>query len=50
MSSPPQALPGGIRIGPLQADDYVISIGSGSGPLQGHVSVREGEPSELDLR
>jgi hypothetical protein len=50
MSSPPQALPGGIRIGPLQADDYVISIGSGAGPLQGHVSVREGEPSELDLR
>ena len=50
MSSPPQALPGGIRIGPLQADDYVISIGSGSGPLQGLVSVRDGEPTELDLR
>lgn len=50
MSSPPQPLPGGMRIGPLQADDYVISISSDFGPLQGQVSVREGEPSELDLR
>jgi hypothetical protein len=49
MSSPPQEIPGGLRIGPLQADDYVISIGSDAGTLQGRITVREGMPSELDL-
>ena len=50
MASPPQPTEGGVRIGPLQADDYIISVGTDAGPRQGQVSVREGEPVELDLR
>jgi hypothetical protein len=50
MSSPPRPIGGGIRIGPLQADDYIISVGTESGPRQGQVSIRDGEPTELDLR
>jgi len=50
MASPPQPTPGGLRIGPLQADDYIVSIGTEAGERQGRVSIREGEPSELDLR
>jgi len=50
MASPPQPTPTGVRIGPLQADDYIISVGTDAGPRQGQVSVREGEPVELDLR
>jgi protocatechuate 3,4-dioxygenase beta subunit len=50
MASPPQPTSGGLRIGPLQADDYVISIGTEAGQRQGQVTVREGEPVELDLR
>jgi hypothetical protein len=49
MSSPPRSIGGGVRIGPLQADDYIISVGTDSGPRQGQVRVREGEPTELDL-
>jgi len=50
MASPPQPFAGGVRIGPLQADDYIIWVGTDAGPRQGQVSVREGEPVELDLR
>ena len=50
MANPPQPTAGGLRIGPLQADDYVISVGTASGPLQGQVTVVDGAPTELDLR
>ncbi len=50
MASPPQPTPGGLRIGPLQADNYIVSIGTEAGQRQGRVTVREGEPVELDLR
>ena len=50
MASPPQPIAGGIRLGPLQADDYVVSIGTEAGPRQGQVSIYEGDASELDLR
>ncbi len=50
MASPPQPIAGGVRVGPLQADDYIITVGTDAGPRQGQVSVREGEPVELDLR
>lgn len=50
MASPPQPIGGGVRIGPLQADDYLISVGTDAGPRQGQVRIREGEPTELDLR
>lgn len=50
MSSPPLPIRDGVRIGPLQADDYIISISTDGGPRQGQVSIREGEPTELDLR
>ncbi len=50
MASPPQATAGGMRIGPLQSDDYVISVTTEAGPRQGTVSVYEGDASELDLR
>ena len=50
MASPPQPISGGVRVGPLQADDYFISVATDTGPRQGQVSVREGEPVELDLR
>jgi protocatechuate 3,4-dioxygenase beta subunit len=50
MASPPQPLPGGVRIGPLQADDYIITVSTAGGPRQGQVSIREGEPVDLDLR
>jgi hypothetical protein len=50
MASPPQAIGGGVRIGPLQPDDYIIIVNTEAGPREGHVRVREGEPTELDLR
>jgi hypothetical protein len=50
MASPPQPTADGVRIGPLQEDDYIISVGTAAGTLQGQVTVREGVPSELDLR
>jgi hypothetical protein len=49
MASPPRPIGGGVRIGPLQADDYIISVGTENGPRQGQVRIREGEPTELDL-
>jgi hypothetical protein len=50
MASPPQQMSGGVRIGPLQADDYVVSVSTEAGPRQGQVRVREGEGVSLDLR
>jgi protocatechuate 3,4-dioxygenase beta subunit len=50
MASPPQPTSSGLRIGPLQADDYLITVSTETGPRQGQVSVREGEGVELDLR
>jgi protocatechuate 3,4-dioxygenase beta subunit len=50
MASPPQPLPGGARIGPLQADDYIVTVSATGGPRRGQVSIREGEPVDLDLR
>jgi hypothetical protein len=50
MASPPQQTPVGVRIGPLQADDYIVSVNTEAGPRQGHVQVREGDEVPLDLR
>ena len=50
MASPPQQTSGGIRIGPLQEDNYIVSVSTGAGPRQGQVRVREGEGVSLDLR
>jgi hypothetical protein len=50
MASPPQQTPTGLRIGPLQADQYIISVTSQAGQRQGQVQVREGEGVSLDLR
>jgi hypothetical protein len=50
MASPPQQMSGGVRIGPLQADDYIVSVNTEVGPRQGQVRVREGEGVSLDLR
>ena len=50
MASPPQQINGGVRIGPLRADDYIISVNTEAGPRQGQVRVREGEGVALDLR
>jgi hypothetical protein len=50
MASPPQQMSGGVRIGPLQADDYIVSVSTEAGPRQGQVRVREGEGASLDLR
>jgi hypothetical protein len=50
MASPPQQIHGGVRIGPLQADDYIVSVNTEAGPRQGQVRVREGEGVSLDLR
>jgi protocatechuate 3,4-dioxygenase beta subunit len=50
MASPPQRMNGGVRIGPLQADDYIVSVSTEAGPRQGQVRVREGEGVSLDLR
>jgi hypothetical protein len=50
MASPPQQMNGGVRIGPLQADDYIVSVNTEAGPRQGRVRVREGEGVALDLR
>jgi protocatechuate 3,4-dioxygenase beta subunit len=50
MASPPQQMSGGVRIGPLQADDYIVSVTTEAGPRQGQVKVREGEGVSLDLR
>jgi hypothetical protein len=50
MASPPQETSVGVRIGPLQADDYIVSINTEVGPRQGQVRVREGDVEALDLR
>ena len=50
MASPPQEMSGGIRIGPLQADDYIVTVSTGAGPRSGQVTVYEGDWSSLDLR
>ena len=50
MASPPQQISGGVRIGPLRADDYIVSVNTEAGPRQGQVRVREGEGVSLDLR
>ncbi len=50
MASPPQQMSGGIRIGPLQADDYIVWVNTEAGPRQGQVRVRDGEGVSLDLR
>lgn len=50
MASPPHPIFGGVRVGPLQADDYSFSVDTHVGQRQGRVSVREGEAVELDLR
>jgi hypothetical protein len=50
MASPPQPFSEGIRIGPLRADDYTVSVTTEAGARQGHVQVYEGESSSLDLR
>jgi hypothetical protein len=50
MASPPQQMGGGIRIGPLQEDDYIVSVTTEAGPREGRVRVREGEGVSLDLR
>jgi protocatechuate 3,4-dioxygenase beta subunit len=50
MASPPQQTGVGLRIGPLQADEYIVSVTSESGLRQGQVRVREGEGTSLDLR
>jgi protocatechuate 3,4-dioxygenase beta subunit len=50
MASPPQPTAGGLRIGPLQADEYLISVAGPAGSLQGRVRVVDGQPAELDLR
>jgi hypothetical protein len=39
-----------VRIGPLQADDYIVSVSTEVGLRQGQVEVREGEGASLDLR
>jgi hypothetical protein len=49
MASPPQPTPGGVRIGPLQADEYIIVVSTESGPRQGQVRVQDGVPVELEL-
>ncbi|MEJ2190084.1 MAG: carboxypeptidase-like regulatory domain-containing protein [Acidobacteriota bacterium] len=49
-ASPPQPVAGGVRIGPLQVDDYIISVASPAGPRQGQVTISEGQAAELDLR
>jgi hypothetical protein len=50
MASPPQQTSVGVRIGPLQADDYIVSVSTEVGLRQGQVEVREGEGASLDLR
>jgi hypothetical protein len=50
MASPAQPFSEGIRIGPLRADDYTVSVMTETGPMQGYVQVREGEEVSLDLR
>jgi protocatechuate 3,4-dioxygenase beta subunit len=50
MASPPRQTSGGLRIGPLQADEYIVSVTTEVGLRQGQVQVREGEGVSLDLR
>ncbi len=50
MANPPQQMSGGVRIGPLQADDYIVSVNTEVGLRQGQVRVRDGEGVSLDLR
>jgi len=50
MVSPPLPGPEGIRVGPLKADDYRISVVMAEGVRQGSVAAIEGETVELDLR
>jgi hypothetical protein len=49
MASPPQPTSGGVRVGPLQADDYIITVTTEAGPRQGQITVEDGVPVELDL-
>ena len=50
MASPPQQTSVGLRIGPLQADDYIVTVNTETGPRHGQVRVREGDEVSLDLR
>jgi len=50
MVSPPTAGEEGLRIGPLRADRYRITVSTASGPREGEVAVREGDTVTLDLR
>ena len=45
-----QQMSGGVRIGPLQADEYIVSVNTEAGPRQGQVRVLDGEGVSLDLR
>ncbi len=50
MVSPPMPGPDGVRIGPLKADDYRITVAMAAGARQGDVGAKEGETAVLDLR
>jgi hypothetical protein len=50
MVSPPIPGPDGVRIGPLKADDYRITVVVAGGPRQGSAAAVEGEQTVLDLR
>ena len=50
MVSPPMPGPGGLRIGPLKADDYRITVAMPEGLREGAVGANEGETAVLDLR
>ncbi len=50
MVSPPMPGPDGVRIGPLKADDYQISVVMPEGTRRGTVSAIEEETTVLDLR
>lgn len=50
MVSPPIPGPDGVRIGPLKADDYRITVAMAAGPRQGTVTAVDGEDAVLDLR
>jgi hypothetical protein len=50
MVSPPIPGPDGVRIGPLKADDYQITVVMPEGTRRGTVSAIEEETTVLDLR
>ncbi len=50
MVSPPLPGPEGVRLGPLRADSYRITVASPAGPREGATTAREGETTTLDLR